>query len=77
MNKIAKGFVQDPNYDMTIPSDSDEDSENYLDAGAFGQVFLERTTETLSRKDRLVLGNWKHFTNERQPQLPNSHQRQV
>lgn len=41
MNKIAKGFVQDPNYDMTIPSDSDEDSENFLDAGAFGQVFLK------------------------------------
>ena len=49
MNKIAKDLVKDPDYDMTLPADADEDSHNYLDEGAFGQVFLDENDNVIKK----------------------------
>ena len=39
MNEAIKPMLPQPDYDLTLPSDADEDSYDFIDGGAFGQVF--------------------------------------
>ena len=48
MNEEVRGLVQDPNYKMD-QFDDDEDGENYMDEGAFGQVFEDRNGNVIKK----------------------------
>jgi len=48
MNTEARGLVPDPDYKMD-QFDDDEDGENYMDAGAFGQVFEDRNGNVIKK----------------------------
>ena len=48
MNTEARGLVKDPDYKMD-QFDDDEDGSDYLDEGAFGQVFEDRNGNVVKR----------------------------
>jgi hypothetical protein len=48
MNQEARGLVKDPDYKMD-QFDDDEDGSDYLDEGAFGQVFEDRNGNVVKR----------------------------